>query len=156
MIAMGLDPGLTLGWALYSPAAGVRSCGVLDLRQHGDDLGARLGVFESWLSEMARVHRVDLIAIERPFGPAHTVVTPSVICAVAHMAAHNMRLPRMEFAAVQIKKAIAGSGTAKKPDVQRALERAHGFDFSHIKKADQNDAADAAGCAVLAWARAHQ
>lgn len=152
---MGIDAGLTCGYALFD-ADGTRSAGIYDLREAGEDIGARLAAFDQWLATMIQARGVDLVALERPFGRAFTVVTPSVIVAVAHMCCHNMGVPRREFTAGQIKHAMTGNGRAAKGDVQAALETRYGFDFRHIRKADQNDAADAAAVAVLAWAREQQ
>lgn len=155
MKVLGIDAGLTCGFALYD-ADGTRSAGILDLREHGEDIGAQLSAFEQWLATTVQARRVGLVAMERPFGRAFTVVTPSVIVAVAHMCCHNMGIPRREFTASQIKHAMTGNGRAAKEAVQEAVETRYGFDLSHIRKADQNDAADAAAVAVLAWAREQQ
>jgi crossover junction endodeoxyribonuclease RuvC len=147
---LGIDPGLTVGWAFYHPNAAIMVCGEIDLRPL-QDLGERLAELRDSLDHMLAARRPSLLAIERPFGRgAFTSETPGVICALTHMVAFDHQIPRREYTASAIKKAIAGSGKASKRDVMQAVAERYGF-------APQNDhQGDAAAVAVLAWARAHQ
>ena len=147
---MGVDPGLTVGWALYNPTHNVMVCGEIDLRPLSD-LGERLAELRDSLDAMFAGRRPSLVAIERPFGRgAFTSETPGVICALTHMVAFDHQIPRREYTASAIKKAITGSGKASKRDVMQAVAERYGF------KPENDHQADAAAVAVLAWARAHQ
>ena len=64
---------------------------------------------------------------------------------MAHMIAHCHMTPRREFTASAVKKAIAGSGTASKADVIKAVRAKIGLDVL------SNHAADAAAVAFIAW-----
>jgi crossover junction endodeoxyribonuclease RuvC len=147
---MGIDPGLTVGWALYNPIHNVMVCGEIDLRPLAD-MGERLAELRDSLDMMLAARRPSLVAIERPFGRgAFTSETPGVICAVTHMVAFDHGIPRREYTASAIKKAITGSGKASKRDVMDAVAERYGF------KPQNDHQGDAAAVAVLAWARAHQ
>ena len=147
---VGIDPGLTVGIAFYNPNAAIAFCDEIDLRPL-QDLGERLAELRDSLSLILGMAAPSLLAIERPFGRgAFTSETPGVICAVCHMVAFDHQIPRREYTASAIKKAITGSGKASKRDVMDAVASRYGF-------APENDhQADAAAVAVLAWARAHQ
>lgn len=140
---LGLDPGKTTGWCLYSPSLPVMH-GLYDLP--GDDLGAQLAGFQFWLQDMLADHRPCIVAIERPFGrAAFTSDLPGTLCGLAHMIAHCHMMPRREFTASAVKKAIAGSGTATKGDVIKAVRVQMGIDV--LSSHD----ADAAAVAFVAW-----
>jgi crossover junction endodeoxyribonuclease RuvC len=147
---MGVDPGLTVGWAFYHPIGAIAVCGEIDLRPLAD-MGERLAELRDSLDHMLAARRPSLVAIERPFGRgAFTSETPGVICALTHMVAFDHGIPRREYTASAIKKAITGSGKASKRDVMQAVAERYGF------KPQNDHQADAAAVAVLAWARAHQ
>lgn len=144
---LGLDVGRSIGWAVYEPAADVQICCTAPLM--GDDIGAQVSAFRAWLRATIEGHRPTLLSMERPFGRAVATVLPEVLVATAHSVAHDMMLPRCEFTASALKKAIAGNGRASKADVIAAVRRL-GW------TPDTDHAADAAACAVAALARAKQ
>ena len=145
---LGIDPGLTTGWCVYSPDASPRF-GLADLR--GTDLGAQASAFVAWLHKAIDQHAPAIVAIERPFGRAtFTSDIPGTFCGLAHMVAHDRGVPRREFTASAVKKHIAGSGKATKADVIAAIRERFGIG------ALSNHEADAAAVAIIAWAKEAQ
>jgi crossover junction endodeoxyribonuclease RuvC len=147
---VGIDPGLTVGIAFYNPRAAIAFCDEIDLRPL-QDMGERLVELRDSLDLILGMAEPSLVAIERPFGRgAFTSETPGVICAVCHMVAFDHQIPRREYTASAIKKAITGSGKASKRDVMQAVAARYGF------KPQNDHQADAAAVAVLAWNREAQ
>ena len=147
---LSLDPGKKCGWALYSPTRNIARCGEIDL-SFAADLGEMLAEFRDSLDQMLTAHRPRILAMERPFGrSAFTADLPGILVGVSHMVAFDHQIPRREYTASAIKKAIAGSGKASKRDVMDAVAERYGF------KPANDHQGDAAAVAVLAWNREAQ
>jgi Holliday junction resolvasome RuvABC endonuclease subunit len=145
---LGLDPGKTTGWCLYSPHTTPRF-GLYTLP--GDDLGAQLAGFKFWLDDMIEDHLPLLLALERPFGrAAFTSDLPGTLCGIAHMVAHCHMIQRREFTASAVKKGMTGDGRAPKGAVIAAVRSRFGV------PALASHEADAAAVAVMAWAQEAQ
>jgi Holliday junction resolvasome RuvABC endonuclease subunit len=145
---LGLDPGKTTGWCVYTPDR-TPLFGLYTLP--GDDLGAQLTGFKFWLEDMLEDHRPALLALERPFGrAAFTSDLPGTLCGIAHMVAHCRMTRRAEFTASAVKKAMTGSGKAGKADVIKAVRAKFGI------AALASHEADAAAVAVMGWAKGAQ
>jgi Holliday junction resolvasome RuvABC endonuclease subunit len=146
---LALDCGRTVGWALYDPARDLMRCGSMDFRR-ADDIGKLTARFQDWLISLCIREHPALISMERPFGNARfTNQEPVILVGVAHAVAYRRGIPRSEFTASALKKGIAGSGKATKREMIEAIKR---LGFS---PADDH-AADAAACAVMAWAKQTQ
>lgn len=147
---LSLDPGLMMGFAIYSPDEGAQSCGSINLR-HCGDVGELLAEAADEIAALIQARKPTLLAVERPFGRrGFTSDTPGLLCGVAHMVAFQHGIPRREFTASAVKKAVCGNGRATKRDVWDAVRARYGFD------PPDDHAADAAAVAVLAWAREQQ
>lgn len=135
---LALDPGERVGWATSGGA-----CGTLDLSAvFKEDVGRACDQFAAWLRP--RLMHCRLLVIERAFGrAAFTSTTPDGLTFVAHMEAWRHAVRRREATASQVKKAVTGSGRAKKAEVIAAV-RALGY------APPTDHAADA--CALLEWA----
>jgi crossover junction endodeoxyribonuclease RuvC len=145
---LGLDPGKTTGWCIYSPDA-PPTFGIYMMA--GGDLGAHLAAWKHWLEDMLADHRPAVLALERPFGrAAFTSDLPGTLCGVAHMVAHLNQVPRSEFTASAVKKAMTGDGRAPKGAVIAAVRERFGIG------ALSSHEADAAAVAVMGWSKAAQ
>ena len=145
--ALGIDPGLNVGWCVYHPNRPPQSGAIL-LK---GDLGEGLDYFAGWLRDAIRRFNPCVVAAERPFGNSKfTAPIATEVLGVMHMVAFRSAVARREFTASEIKKAVTGSGRAGKSDVMRAVRERYGI------AAQSNHEADAAAVAVLAWAREAQ
>ncbi|MGH2709680.1 MAG: crossover junction endodeoxyribonuclease RuvC [Actinomycetota bacterium] len=91
-------------------------------------------------------HRPEALAIESVMWGKNTGSAMAVARAsgVVMLAAAERGIPVHEYAPLEVKMAVTGSGVAAKQDVRRALERLHGL--SDVP--EQPDAADAVAVAV--------
>jgi crossover junction endodeoxyribonuclease RuvC len=148
LAVLGLDPGKTTGFCLYSPNARP-VFGIYMMT--GEDLGAHLAGFKHWLEDMIADHRPAVLALERPFGrAAFTNDLPGTLCGVAHMVAHLNSVPRSEFTASAVKKAMSGNGKAGKGAVIAAIRERFGV------AALSSHEADAAAVAIMGWSKEAQ
>ena len=145
MTTLGLDLGRSIGYAVERDgkllASGTKVLGGTTLPEHLSD-------WLCWLRQIVERHRVDVIAYEQPLSPPRyarlSALLPIHEEAVLVLLAHRSGLTATCAPPPTIKKALTGSGRAKKPDMIAAAAKAWGL----IPNSPHH--ADALG--VLTWA----
>lgn len=136
-LILAIDPGFATGWALSTGQTGTVSLSRTDHGQMAN--GYRL-----WLLDMIDRHRPTRIVIETMFSTPNASTRPLAgLAVITHECAWVHDIPRAEIAPSTIKKAVTGSGRAKKGEVIAAV-KALGW------ICDSEHAADAAAIQV-AW-----
>jgi crossover junction endodeoxyribonuclease RuvC len=144
---LGIDPGLNrTGYGVIDVAGSDLRCvdaGII--RVPGGDLYQRLGTILQALSDVIRATQPHVATVEKVFvnvNPQSTLLLGqargAAICAAA-----SSGLAVHEYAALQIKQAVAGFGQADKKQVQLMVQRLLG-----LARAPGSDAADALACAI--------
>lgn len=144
---IGIDPGLRVtGFGIIDklgPRLAYVASGVI--RSGEGDLATRLGVIFQGISTLVAEHRPDQAAIEKVFvnvNPQSTLLLGqargAALCALVSGA-----LPVTEYTALQLKKAVVGTGRAGKDQVQEMVARLLG-----LSGLPGTDAADALGVAI--------
>ena len=129
MIVLGIDPGTAVtgygvvqGERMRSPK--LVECGVIRTRSR-DPLANRLQEIHEGVVELIKRHRPDALAIEDVFY-ARNVRTTIVLGharGVILLAAANAQLLIAEYPPAEIKKAVVGTGSATKEQVQFMVAR---------------------------------
>ena len=146
-IILGVDPGLRrTGFGLIEVREG-RSLYVASgtIRTPDADLATRLGTIFAGLRELAERYQPTAGAIEKVFvnvNPASTLLLGQARGA-AITALVSAALPVHEYTALQLKKAVTGSGRATKEQVQAMVQR-----LLALPGIPAPDAADALACAI--------
>jgi len=148
MRILGIDPGLRRTGFGVIEAHGARLSYVASgtvVVPAGDALPARLKVILDNLREIVRDTRPDVAALEIVFlntNPASTLLLGqargAALCALA-----DSGLDVSEYTALQIKKAVVGTGRAAKTQVQAMVQRLLALDGMPAP-----DSADALACAI--------
>jgi len=148
MRILGIDPGLRRTGFGVIEAHGARLRYVASgtvVVPSADTLPARLKVILDNLREIVRDTRPDVAALEIVFlntNPASTLLLGqargAALCALA-----DSGLEVSEYTALQIKKAVVGTGRAAKPQVQAMVQRLLALDGVPAP-----DSADALACAI--------
>jgi crossover junction endodeoxyribonuclease RuvC len=144
---LGVDPGSRIaGYGIIEVQGSRNRCiaqGVITLPE--GPLERRLLLLLTRLRELIREHGPDEVAMEQVFvrrNVASALVLGqargAALCAVAEAG-----LPLHEYAPASIKQAIAGSGRAEKPQVQRMVKV-----LLNLPAVPAADAADALACAL--------
>ena len=144
---LGIDPGSRVTGYGIIEVQGSRSRAlaydVIKLREQ--PLEQRLLQLLTALRELIQAHRPDEVAMEQVFVKRNVAsalvlgqARGAALCAVAEAG-----LPLHEYAPASIKQAIAGSGRAEKPQVQRMVKV-----LLNLPAAPVEDAADALACAL--------
>lgn len=147
MKILGIDPGSRVtGYGLIEVSGSRSVClaqGVIKLPEK--PLEQRLLLLLTSLREVIAQHRPDEVAMEQVFvrrNVASALVLGqargAALCAVAEAG-----LPLHEYAPASIKLAVAGSGRAEKPQVQRMVKV-----LLNLPAIPAEDAADALACAL--------
>jgi crossover junction endodeoxyribonuclease RuvC len=150
VIVLGVDPGTaTTG---YGVVKGDRldlitliECGVIRTRPR-DPLAARLREIYDGISELIARHRPDTLCVEDVFYAKNvrTTVVLGHARGVILLAGEQAGLPVHELPPAEIKKAVVGSGSASKEQVQFMLAR-----LLRLKAVPQpSDAADGVAAAL--------
>ncbi|MCY7317888.1 MAG: crossover junction endodeoxyribonuclease RuvC [Ramlibacter sp.] len=150
MRVLGIDPGLRCtgfgvvdadGHTLSYVASGTITTNHIDL----GDLPARLKVLFDGINEVKQRYLPDVACVEIVFvnvNPQATVVLGQArgACITALV---SCQLPVAEYTALQMKQAVAGSGSAGKAQVQEMVKR-----LLKLPALPGKDAADALGLAI--------
>jgi crossover junction endodeoxyribonuclease RuvC len=154
-VVMGVDPGMAAtGLAVVAGgqggAAGVVSAVTVRTRRGSPEASRLRTLFHSMMAAIDR-HRPRAVAIERLLWGRNVTSAMGVARAsgVVLLAAAEAGIPVFEYAPLEVKLAVAGNGTAGKPDVRRALERLHAV-------ADMPTEPDAADAVAVAVCHLHQ
>jgi Holliday junction resolvasome RuvABC endonuclease subunit len=122
---LGLDPGLRTGVALLRSGA-LLFCADYDMRHDWRaNEGRALRLWHAFILGQLREHRPRCLAIEKANGArfGSTLTIPNSVRLVAQMAADEAGVPVRLLSVQTVRKAVCGSGKAKKPDVAAALDR---------------------------------
>jgi len=146
---LGIDPGLNVtGYAVIEPRGRgvlVVEAGVIRTKAAGDSLGGRLDLIHQGVVEILDAFPATALALEQ----VHSHVRhPRTAILMAHargvimLAAAQLGIPVVGYAAARIKKTLTGSGKAPKEQMQHAIRTELGLD----RLPEPHDVADA--CAV--------
>jgi crossover junction endodeoxyribonuclease RuvC len=154
-LVIGIDPGMaSTGLAVVAErttgAAGVVAAETVRTRAGAPEPDRLRTLFHTTMAAIDR-HRPRAIAVERLMWGRNVTSAMGVARAtgVVLLAAAEAGLPVFEYAPLEVKLAVAGNGSAGKPEVRRALERLHGV-------ADLPAEPDAADAVAVALCHLHQ
>jgi crossover junction endodeoxyribonuclease RuvC len=149
-LVIGIDPGMaSTGLAVVTGratgAAGVMAAATVRTRADAPEPERLRTLFHTTMAAIDR-HRPGAIAVERLMWGRNVTSAMGVARAtgVVLLAAAEAGLPVFEYAPLEVKLAVAGNGSAGKPEVRRALERLHGV----ADLPTEPDAADAVAVAL--------
>ncbi len=146
MRVLGIDPGLaTTGYALLEGGKSLRVLEAGVIRTSAEiPLSARLHALYSDLRRLIKEYRPEALAIEELFFSQNrtTALVVAQARGVVLLAAHELTIT--SYTPLQIKLRIAGYGRAKKPQMQKMIQRL--LNLKEIPKPD--DAADALAVAL--------
>lgn len=147
MRILGIDPGSrNTGLGLVEFKDGNLCCiGYECIKMGSEPLPDRLGRIYRDITQVIQQYRPDTAAIEQVFVSKNSrsalvlgQARGSAICSVV-----NADLPIHEYSALQIKRAVVGTGSAKKEQVQHMVRVLLGF-----RELPGSDEADALACAI--------
>lgn len=147
MRVLGIDPGSrNTGLGMIEIKQGKLNClGYECVKMGNDPLPQRLGKIYRDVEKIIQLFRPDYAAVEQVFvsnnfKSALTLgqARGSAVCSVV-----NSDVPVFEYSALQIKKAVAGTGGAKKEQVQHMVRVLLG-----LRVTPSTDEADALACAI--------
>lgn len=156
MICLGLDLGLSVGWALFGNPQGKPKLGTFDLPAAPTDRpGRRFMALDDWLDDMIVTTAPQLLAFEAPIVPidkrawhidtdASTVRFLIGLASIVELVAQRRHLRCIEVAVPTVKNRMTGNQWAKKGAVIAAAVKL-GY---RIADAHQ---ADACGVALAAF-----
>ena len=153
MWVLGIDPGLTrCGWGVVDGRPGGRPTAVAVgvVRTHAElDLELRLLELHTEITGLLRLHKPDVVAIERVFTQNNkgTAMGTAQAAGVAALAAAQADRPVAWHTPSEVKAAISGSGRADKDQVTLMVTRVLGLSAAP-KPADAADALALAVCHV--------
>jgi crossover junction endodeoxyribonuclease RuvC len=146
---LGIDPGLRFtGWGLVE-AAGNRLRHIDDgviATDGASGVPERLRALHEALAALLREHRPDEAAIEETYVNRNGTATLKLGYArgVALLAPALAGIPVAEYAALAVKRAVVGTGSAEKAQVQAMVRRL--LPGARIRRADAADALAVAIC----------
>jgi len=147
---IGIDPGTqTLGWGVVDVEGrdlSLVACGAHSAPKSAKSVAARLAAIGDRLAETIREHRPDVAAVERAFfgknASAALRVGEARGVALAELARAGVRVE--ELTPAEVKKALTGSGAARKPQVQMMV----GAVLGRGEPIEPLDASDAVAIAI--------
>ena len=148
MRVLGIDPGSRItGFGMVGVASdgGLSYIGSGCVHADTGNPSQRLKSIYDGVSEIIRSYHPDVIAIEKVFMArnADSALKLGQARGVAICAGMNHQLEAQEYTALQIKRAVVGSGHARKQQVQLMVRA-----LLHLTEMPQADAADALACAI--------
>jgi len=149
MIIMGIDPGTrTTGYGIINENNGIISCVEYGAIKNSLKLSVwdcQLRIFDG-ISKIIGEYEIDAIAVESQFFSKNPDSTMKIGAArsVALLPASRAGLTISEYAPTRVKKAIVGTGTATKVQMQHMIQKILGL----REKVEPEDAADALGIAI--------
>lgn len=156
MLILGIDPGtIDVGYGYVEFTDGrMRAAGFGTLHASGRDYPARLRAIYEGLAGILDGRRPDVVAVEEVFFAknARSAIKIGEGRAVAILCAALRGVPVFEYAANQVKQAVAGNGHAHKSQVQQMVAA-----LLQLPAAPETDhAADALAIAICHAHRARQ
>ncbi len=129
MLILGIDPGTaTVGWGVVQIRKKgeylLVDAGLVETDKHLDN-GQRLGLIYDGFAQILAKHRPDAVAIERLFfaNNALTAMAVSQATGVIKLAVYRAGVPVFDYAPMQIKLQITGSGKADKKLVKSTIKK---------------------------------
>ena len=153
MLVLGIDPGTaTIGYGLVrkiSGKLGLVASGLIETdkeMEHGERLTS---IFEDF-SSLLKLHKPDLVAIERLFFfiNAKTAIQVAQATGVLFMAASQNKVPLKEYMPRQIKLQVFGDGKASKKDIKNTIFKTFGIQARKNHKTHFDNEADAIAVAL--------
>ena len=147
MRVLGIDPGSRntgLG-IVESTREGIRSIAYRRIKMGNEPLPLRLGQIYRGVSDIISEFNPDSVAIEQVFmaSNAKSALVLGQARGSAICSAVVLDRSVAEYSALQIKRAVVGSGNAKKEQVQHMVRALLG-----LTQTPQSDEADALACAI--------
>lgn len=149
MRILGIDPGTAItGYGLIEADRDNLNClhyGTIQTTANQKD-EERLVVIHSELKDLIKLHKPELVAVEKLFffKNLKTVMPVSQARGVILLTVANFNIPIVEFTPLQVKTTTTGYGRATKKQVQEMVK--HLLDLEKIPRPD--DAADALAIAI--------
>lgn len=151
---LALDCASNVGWALFNGPQAAPKFGTWHAPRAYlfDNLGRSFVTLETWLLDMLRVHRPDVIAFEAPLTlfVGHERNGPEIVrlligmATVVELVATRARLRCIEVPVPTVKKRMTGTAWATKRDVVNAVVK-----LGHLVEDDHQ--ADAIAVALCAY-----
>lgn len=153
MVILGIDPGTaTTGFGLIETKK--KNFQLLNfgwIKTDKDELwDKRLAIIYKEISSLIKNHKPDVLAIERLFFAANakTAMAVSEATGVIKLAAAKSRIPVVNYAPMQIKMTICGSGKADKTMMKKEVRKLLSFRSPNHKKTHFDDVCDALAVAI--------
>ena len=147
MRVLGIDPGsrVTGIGVVEATNSGLKPLFFQGLRLKGDPLPDRLGQIYRGVTEVINEYYPDVVAVEQVFvsNNAKSALTLGQARGSAICTAVNAEKEVYEYSALQIKRAVVGTGSANKDQVQHMVRILLG-----LRTTPGVDAADALACAI--------
>ena len=149
MIILGIDPGSTLiGYGVIKNEAGHLVCldyGVIKVKEKEDSL--RLLSVKKSFEELINRIKPELVVLEKLFffKNRKTVIQVSQTKGVIILALAENKIPFIEIAPLELKKALTSYGRASKGNIQKMIK----IILNLKEEPKPDDAADALGLAIL-------
>ncbi|MDH3693756.1 MAG: crossover junction endodeoxyribonuclease RuvC [Gammaproteobacteria bacterium] len=144
---LGIDPGsrVTGFGVIENTTKGLRHIDSGCIRLSQDDLWLRLKMIYDGITEVIESHKPNIVVVEKVFvsNNANSALILGHARGSAICAAVNCGVPIVEYTALQVKRAVVGSGGAAKQQVQHMVRALLGLTAN-----PPSDAADALGCAI--------
>jgi len=144
---LGIDPGsrVTGFGVIENSAKGLLHIDSGCIRLSQDDLWLRLKTIYDGVTEVIEAHQPHIVAVEKVFvsNNANSALILGHARGSAICAAVNCGVPIVEYTALQVKRAVVGTGGAAKQQVQHMVRALLGLTAN-----PPSDAADALGCAI--------
>lgn len=152
MRILGIDPGTSCGWAIWTEEAGIIAAGTWDLspRRH-EGGGMRFVRLRRHLEELLSSGKL-LIAYEevrRHLGTDAAHIYGGIVATVQSCCEESGR-PYMAIPVATVKKVATGAGNAKKEAMVEAATDRWPHVLDQVKDSEKNDAADACWIALSA------
>jgi crossover junction endodeoxyribonuclease RuvC len=155
MIILGIDPGTaTTGYGVIKVTKkGPRSKNFKCLdhgcieTECGQDFLKRLAKLSKEIRKITKEYQPDYAAVEKLFFFQNfkTAMKVSQAIGVILLTFERMRTPVVEYAPLEVKKALTRNGRAEKKDVEKKVKK-----MLKLKEIKKNDAADALAIAICA------
>lgn len=153
MIILGIDPGkATSGYSLIEfdgDGISLLDFGWIETPKE-EETPKRLLIISKEVEALIAQFSPDVLSIERLFffANAKTVMGVSEAMGVIKMAAARKKVPVVDYAPLEIKRMVTGSGKSKKNEVKKAVRRVVKVRCPKKKKTHFDDVADAIAVAI--------
>lgn len=155
MLILGIDPGTaTTGFGLIQTDGHLKNLKLLDFgwikTDKNEFRGKRLILIYNEITSLIKNHKPDILAIERLFFSANakTAMSVSEATGVIRLAAAKMKVSVSEYAPMQVKMEICGTGRADKTMMKKAVRKLFSFRSPNHKKTHFDDVCDALAVAI--------